>query len=74
MKNIDKVKRKTARCRQVLAVLNNKLETLEFLREETYPDAGDFGDGPIEMAICRVKGAGSLNEVMIPMSCVVFLK
>ena len=57
-----------------MAVLNNKLETLPLLREESYPTIGDFGEGPAEIAVCRLKGAGSFDEVLIPLSCVVFLK
>jgi hypothetical protein len=69
-----KVKKRKARCKQVLAVLCNKLETLECLREVIYPPFGDFADSPLECMVCRYKGAGSYDEIEIPMSCVIFLK
>lgn len=69
-----KVKKRKARCKQVLAVLCNKLETLDTIREEVYPPVGDFEMGPNEIMVVRKEGAGSNNEVMIAMSTVVFLK
>ena len=69
-----KIKTRKPRCKQVLAVLNNKLETLETIREETYPPKGDFADGPIELMVVKKEGAGSNNEVLFAMSTVIFLK
>ena len=69
-----KYKKRKPRCKQVLAVLCNKLETLETIREEVYDPVGDFADSPLEMMVVRKEGAGSFNEVSIPMSCVIFLK
>ena len=37
-----KKKTKKARCKHVMAVLNNKLETLDTVREEHWPPIGDF--------------------------------
>lgn len=68
------IKKRKARCKQVMAVLNNKIETLPLLREEIYPPMGDFADGPTEVAICHLKGAGSFDEVIIPLQSVIFLK
>ncbi len=70
----DKVVKKKARCKQVQAILSNKLETFDLLREETYPCLGDFPDNPQTYAIVRVKGAGSFDEVLVPIHCVIFLK
>jgi len=68
-----RVTKKKARCKQVLAILSNKLETFKLLREESYPLIGDFS-APQTYAIVQVKGAGSFDEVLIPVECVVFLK
>ena len=70
----DKVTKKSARCKLVQAILSNKLETFELLREETYPWLNDFDNTPHTYAVVRVKGAGSFDEVMVPIQCVVFLK
>lgn len=69
-----KKKIRKARCKQVLAVLCNKLETLDTIREEVYPPIGDFDLGPQEVMVVRKEGAGSNNEVMIALSTVIFLK
>lgn len=67
------IKKKEPRSERVLAILCNQLEMLECLREETYPPIGDFDYDPQEFMVVRKEGAGSFNEVMIPMDCVVFL-
>jgi hypothetical protein len=59
-----------ARCKLVLAVLNNRLETLELLREEVYPPVGDFPKHPMEIAVVRWNG----RNVYIPLDSVVFLR
>lgn len=69
-----KPKKRKPRCKKVLAVLCNKLETLECLREESHPPMGDFADGPLEYMVCRFKGAGSFDEIYLPLSCVIFLQ
>jgi hypothetical protein len=69
-----KIKTRKPRCKQVLAVLCNKLETLETIREEIYPPATDFDCGQYVVMVVKKEGAGSNNEVMIPMSTVIFLK
>ena len=65
-----KVTKKKARCKRVIAVLNNKLETLDLIREQTYPSHGDFAEGPITMAIVKKDSI----EILIPIDCVIFLK
>ena len=69
-----KIKKRKARCKNILAILGNEIKTLECLREETYPAIGDFDAEDTNVMVCRSKGAGSFDEVIIPMSCVVFLK
>lgn len=69
-----KIKTRKPRCKKVLAVLCNQLETLETIREEVYPPMGDFDNGPQEIMVVRKEGAGSNNEVMIALSTVIFLK
>jgi len=69
-----KTKTRKPRCKLVLAILGNEMKTLELLREETYPLFGDFTDESSSYAVCRVLGAGSYDEVYIPIQCVIFLK
>jgi len=73
-KKVMKIKKRKARCKKVLAILCNEIKALELLREEVYPPVGDFADGPTEYAICRLKGAGSFDEVIIPLCSVIFLQ
>ncbi len=65
-----KTKVRRARCKQVLAILINRLETIELIREEIHPPIGDFAKGPLEMAVVRWNGL----EVSVPLECVVFLR
>lgn len=74
LKQVMKVKKRKARCQKVLAILGNEIKTLECLREETYPSVSDWDADGSQVMVCRLKGAGSFDEVMIPMSCVIFLK
>ena len=71
---VMKIKKRKPRCKKVLAILCNQIEMLECIREEVYPPSGDFDYGSNEFMVVKKEGAGSFNEVMVPMSCVVFLK
>ena len=64
-------KRKPPRCRQVFVILDNRLETVELIGEETHqPPSNDFpDDGPVEFAVVRYKNV----LVHVPLDCVVFL-
>lgn len=66
---LTKRKVRRARCKQVLAILCNRLETVELIREEVHPPIGDFAENPIEVAVVRWYGL----EVVVPLDCVVFL-
>ena len=68
-----KVTKKKARCKRVLAIVNNHLGTFDMIREETYPPAGDFADGPLTVAIVKWEDGDGM-EIQIPINCVVFLK
>ena len=63
------VKRRPARCKQVLVILNSRIETVELIREEVYPPVGDFAEDPLELAVVRWHGL----EVSVPLECVMFL-
>ena len=65
----SKIKVRPARCKQVLAILLNRVETLELIREEAHPPIGDFAEAPLQMAVVRWNGL----EVYVPLECVVFL-
>lgn len=64
-----KFKVRRARCKQVLAILCNRLETVELIREEVHPPIGDFAANPTEVAVVRWYGL----EIAVPLDCVVFL-
>jgi hypothetical protein len=59
-----------AMCRRVLAILNNRLETVDLLREEEYDPVGDFLKGPIQFAVIRFRDL----DVHVSLDTVVFLK
>jgi len=69
-----KRKIKKARCKEVLAILINKVGVYPLIREEIWPPYGDFADGPSHFAVLKVEGAGSNNEVMVSIDTVMFLK
>ena len=63
--------KRPARCKQVLCVLANRLETVDLLREIFLPQTGgDFEVEPLEFAVVRYRGI----EVQVPLDCVVFLR
>ena len=64
-----KIKVRRARCNQVLAILCNRLETVDLIREEVHPWVSDFTEDPFEVAVMRWYGL----EVALPLDCVVFL-
>jgi hypothetical protein len=66
-----KVLVRRARCKRVQVVLNNQLETVDFIREEIHPPVGDFDAGPLELAVVRVRDFAF--EVYVPLETVVFL-
>ena len=66
----ESVQKRKPRCKQVLVVLNNKLETLDLVREEVYPPQSDFDDENLELAVVRYHNGW---EVYVALECVVFL-
>jgi hypothetical protein len=65
-----------ARCKKVLAILNNKLETCETIREETWlPFVQDetAADG-YRFVVVGWPGHPDWPPIHVPMSTVVFLK
>lgn len=64
-----KIKVRRARCKQLLAILCHRLETVELIREEIHPPSGDFAEAPLDVAVVRWYGL----EVAVPLDCVVFL-
>ncbi len=65
-----KPKIRRARCRKVLAILANRLETVDLMREEEHEPVGDFPDGPIQFAVVRFRDL----VVHVALDTVVFLK
>lgn len=65
----SKVRTRRARCKQVLVVLNSRIETVKLIREEIHPRVGDFEYEPLEIAVLLWHGL----EVFVPIECVVFL-
>ena len=65
----SKVRSRPARCAQVLVILNGRIETVEFIREDVYPPVGDFAEDALQLAVVRWHGL----EVSVPLECVVFL-
>jgi hypothetical protein len=65
-------KRKPPRCKHVLVILENRLEVVELLAEETHaPPPGDFpDDGPHEFAVVRYQDV----VVHVPIDSVLFLE
>ena len=58
-----------ARCKQVLVILDNKLETVQLLREETFPPVGDLEDEQLTYAVVKYRKL----LVHVPINCVVFM-
>ena len=75
MKKGYKVKTLKPRCKRVLVILNNKLETVKLVREEIYPPAGDFDTNEHHMAVVDYN-IGNIHsvEVYVSIDMVVFLK
>ena len=65
----SKVRMRRARCKQVLVILNNRMETVELIREEIHPPVGDLAVEPLEIAVFRWHGL----EVRVALECVIFL-
>ena len=65
----SEIKTRHPRCKQVLVILNHRLETLDLVREQVHPPVGDFAEEPLELAVVRWHGL----EVLVPLECVVFL-
>ena len=68
--NLPKARTRRARCKRVLVIVTNQLETLDLVREVIPPPLSDFGQGPLDLAVVRFEGL----EVYVPCSCVVFLR
>ena len=64
-----KLKVRRPRCKQVMAILLNRLETLDLIREEVHPPVGDFATDALEVAVVRWNGL----TVYVPLECVVYL-
>lgn len=69
-----KKKVKKARCKKVVAILCNQIGIYDLLREEIYPYMGDMDYEDSHVAVLRVKGAGSNDEVIVSIDTVMFLK
>ena len=69
-----KIKTKKARCKKVAAILFNEIRVYQLVREEIYPAMSDFDDNDRHMAVLKVEGAGSNNEVIVSIDTVMFLK
>ena len=67
---LGKIRIRPPRCKHVLVVLNNRLETLRLVREEIYPPIGDFDHGSSQVAVVEWCGL----EVHVALDCVVFLR
>jgi hypothetical protein len=65
----SKVRKRRARCKQVLVILNNRIETVDLIREEIHPSIGDLGAESLELAVLRWHGL----EVRVALECVMFL-
>ena len=50
-------------------ILNNRMETVELIREEIHPPIGDLAVETVELAVFRWHGL----EVRVALECVVFL-
>lgn len=59
-----------ARCKQVLAILHNRLERVDLLREEEHEPLGDFPEEPIQLAVVRFREL----ELCVSLDTVVFLE
>jgi len=73
-----KVTRRKPRCKRVLAIIRNKIEEFELLREDTYPPMGDFPEGDVTYAILRypsdIPHRKNAPEILVAMECVIFLQ
>lgn len=58
------------RCKKVLAILDNRLETVPLLREEEHDPIGDFPEEPVQIAVVRFRDM----DVHVSLDTVVFLK
>lgn len=67
--NFSKARTRRPRSKQVLVILNNRIEIVELIREETHPPVGDLADDPLNLAVVRWLGL----EVLVPLECVIFL-
>lgn len=65
-----KVKTRKPRCKKVLVILDNKVQTLDLIKEKVYPVMGDFDVSPAEFAIVRHEN----GPVHVALTSVVFLK
>ena len=71
-RKFPKCRTRRGRCKRVLAIFNNRLETLDLVREVSIiqPPHPDFDQDPLELAVVRFKGV----LIYLPCSCLVFLQ
>lgn len=69
MSKFSKVRTRRARCKQVLVILNNRIEIVDLIREEIHPAVGELAAEPLELAVFRWHGL----EVRVALECVMFL-
>lgn len=73
-----KVTKRKPRCKRVLAIIRNKIEEFELLREDTYPPMGDFQEYPQTVAVLRYPSEEPHRkfapEIIVSIECVIFLK
>jgi len=69
-----KPKKIRARCKHVLAILDNKIQTLNTVREEVFRPSGDFDDHDHHYMVVEWPGNPDFPHVHIPIQCCIFLK
>ena len=69
-----KYKKLKPRCKNVLVILDNKIQVCKLIREEIYPPTGDFETENIHLAIIEYSVNNKNLEVMIGINYVIFLK
>jgi hypothetical protein len=69
-----KIKKHKARCKRVMAIIDNRIERFDTVREETYPPIHDFdsSDGTHFMVVKWPKQP-TYPHIHIPLQCVIFL-
>lgn len=70
----SKITKRKARCKRVMAVLDNRIERLETVREETFPPQGDFDDSDgHHFMVVKWPNQPTYPYIHIPLQSVIFL-